>query len=84
MNVSDKVTTTTATATILAGALCTIAIALLRGRYQIEVPPDVREAAIVLLGALITGGSTLAAGWFRPEHNPAPSAIETVHEEGLK
>lgn len=84
MNVSDKVTVSTATATVLAGAVCTVALFVVRSRYQIDVPPDVRDALVVLVGALLTGALTLAAGWLRPEEHPAPSAIRTTHERGLK
>jgi hypothetical protein len=81
MDVSNKVAVATGTATVLAGAMCTVAIWLIRSRYQVEVPPDVRDAAVVILGAIITGVVTLIAAWTKKEENPAPSAVATLRRE---
>ena len=72
MNVSDKVVAASGTATVVAGALCTLGLWLVQQRYGVDVPGPVQDALLVLVAAGLTGLGTLAAGWLRPERHPAP------------
>lgn len=69
--VSSKVTAAT-----LAAAVGAILVYAIEQALHLDLPTAIEGAVVVLL--------TLAAGYLVPEEHPAPSAIETVHERGLK
>jgi uncharacterized membrane-anchored protein len=79
--ISDKVIASTGAATALAGAVCLVAVWVLRSVYQVDVPVEVREALVVIVGMILTGAATLAAGWVKKEKNPSASAVRTVHRQ---
>lgn len=76
---TDKVMVAT-TAGTAAAAIGTLAMYVLKVYAHVDVPDPVNVAVVTLLTLVLT----LASGYLTPENHPAPSAVETVHERGLR
>lgn len=84
---SDKVKAATAAGSgmgAVGAALATVILWGFQHYSNVAVSEPVAAALPVVLTAVLAGLGALVAGYNTRENHPAPSAVATVHERGLK